>query len=56
MAAQCLGTRRIGDIQTLNSELSAWHTQRNCKQKGVDWQFITADAWTTLKRLYPVII
>ena len=20
-------------------ELAAWHVQRNCKQKGVDWQF-----------------
>jgi hypothetical protein len=56
LAAQCLGTRCIGDIQTLNSELSVWHTQRNQKQKGVDWQFTTADARTKLKRLYPVII
>jgi hypothetical protein len=56
LAAQCLGSRRIGSIQTLNAELSAWHTQRNQKQKGVDWQFTTADARTKLKRLYPEII
>jgi hypothetical protein len=34
LAAQCLGTRRIGDIVTLIAELAAWHTQRNQKQKG----------------------
>jgi hypothetical protein len=56
LAAQCLGTRRIGDIETLNAELSAWHTCRNRKQKGVNWQFTTADARTKLKRLYPEII
>jgi hypothetical protein len=26
------------------------------KQKGVDWQFTTADARIKLKRLYPVVI
>jgi hypothetical protein len=34
LAAQCLGERRIGDIDTHNAELSAWHTQRNRHQKG----------------------
>jgi hypothetical protein len=56
MTAQCLGTRRIGDIKTLNVELSAWHSQRNRKQKGVDWQFTATDTRTKLKRLYPEII
>jgi hypothetical protein len=56
MAAQCLGSRRIGDIQTLNRELEAWHTQRNKSQKGVDWRFTTTDARIKLKRLYPIII
>jgi hypothetical protein len=56
LAAQCLGSRRIGSIQTLNAQLSAWHTQRNRKQKGVDWRFTTADARIKLKRLYPEII
>jgi hypothetical protein len=56
LAAQCLGTRRIGDIKTLNDELAAWHCQRNRKQKEVDWQFTAADARTKLKRLYPEII
>jgi len=56
LAAQCLGNRRIADIQLLNLELEAWHTRRNCSQKGVDWQFTTADARVKLKRLYPIII
>jgi hypothetical protein len=56
LAAPCLGDRRVGDIAALNTELSAWHTQRNRKQKGVDWQFTATDARTKLKRLYPQII
>jgi hypothetical protein len=56
LAAQCLGDRRIGDIDTLNTEVSAWDTQRNRKQKGVDWHFPTADARIKLTRLYPQII
>ena len=56
LAAQCLGKRRIPDIETLNTELSAWHTRRNGTQKGVDWQFTTAEARTKLKRVYPFIM
>jgi len=56
MAAQCLGQRRIPDLLTMNSELTAWYIQRNRKQKGVDWQFTTAAARIKLKRLYPLIL
>ena len=56
LAAQCLGDRRIPDIESLNIELKAWNTRRNLSQKGVDWQFKTADARIKLKRLYPIII
>jgi hypothetical protein len=56
MVSQCLGHRRIPDIAILNTELSAWHTHRNQSQKGVDWQFKTADARIKLKRLYPLIM
>jgi hypothetical protein len=56
LAVQCLGDRRIPDIETLNAELAAWHMRRNKAQKGVDWQFTTDDARTKLKRLYPVIL
>jgi hypothetical protein len=56
LAAQCLGHRRIADIDTLNAELRAWHIRRNHTQKGVDWQFSTEEARIKLKRLYPIII
>jgi hypothetical protein len=56
MAAQCLGIRRIPEIETLNKELSAWKTGRNQNQKGVEWQFTTDDARIKLKRLYPIIL
>ena len=56
LSAQCLGDRRIADIETLNTELSAWHIRRNHTQKGVDWQFTTEDARIKLKRLYPIIL
>ena len=56
LAAQCLGTRRITNINSLNKELAAWETRRNTDQKGVDWQFTTDDARIKLKRLYPIIV
>ena len=56
MAAQCLGQRRISQIEILNSDLTIWHTKRNQSQKGVDWHFTTDDARIKLKRLYPVIV
>ena len=56
MASQCLGQRRIPDIETINCELAAWHTRRNQSQKGVDWQFTNANARIKLKRLYHLIL
>ena len=56
LAVQCLGNRRISSIGTLNKELSAWKTQRNANQKGVDWHFTTAEVRAKLKRLYPIIM
>lgn len=56
LANQCLGKRRIADIDTLNKELKAWHSRRNEIQKGVDWHFTTSEARVKLKRLYPIIV
>jgi len=56
MTAQCLGGRRISDIESLNKELASWYNRRNQSQKGVDWQFTTVDARIKLKRLYPFIM
>ncbi len=51
---QCLD-RRIPDAETLRQEAQAWYQERNDHQKGVDWQFTTANARIRLKRLYPQI-
>lgn len=55
LGRQCLGKRRIDNIQALNHELAAWFVNRNANQNGVDWQFKTEDARVKLKRLYPII-
>jgi len=49
MAAQCVGERRIPDMEILNKELAAWHIRRNQSQKGVDWQFTTKEHVSNLK-------
>jgi len=54
LTRQCLD-RRIPNIDSLRQEAQAWYQQRNDAQKGVDWQFTTADARIRLKRLYPQI-
>ena len=54
LSRQCF-CRMIGDVATLKQQVAAWESNRNDKQKGVDWQFTTADARTKLKRLYPKI-
>lgn len=53
MTRQCLDGRRIGDIETLQAETTAWDTAINQKQRGVDWQFKIDDARIKLKTLYP---
>jgi hypothetical protein len=52
---QCLGGRRIGDLDTLRFEADTWERTRNGNQKSVDWQFTSHDARVKLKRLYPQI-
>lgn len=56
LANECLGYRRIGTIDELNEEMRVWSTERNMRQKGVDWRFTTSDARIKLKHLYPEII
>lgn len=53
MTRQCLGKRRIGEIETLRSEISAWSVDVNHKQRGVDWQMKIDDARIKLKSVYP---
>jgi hypothetical protein len=40
MTSQCLSDRRIGDLATLQSEIAAWSTRVNEKQRAVDWQWV----------------
>ena len=53
---QCLSKRRIPTIDKLNTDMLAWHANRNVSQKGVDWQFTTDDARIKLKHLYPELL
>jgi hypothetical protein len=55
MTIQCLAKRRIPTIESLNTELLAWHTNRNLSQKSVDWQFTSSDARIKLKHIYPIV-
>lgn len=55
MTSQCLTGRRLGELDDLQTEIAAWSSRTNEKQRGVDWQFKIDDARTKLKRLYPKI-
>jgi len=54
LSRQCLD-RRIPDKETFIRETTAWCKERNESNAVVDWQFTTADARVTLKRLCPVL-
>ena len=51
MTRQCVRGRRIGDLGTLHDEVSAWSTDVNGTQRGVDWQMKVDDARCKLKPL-----
>lgn len=55
MTRQCLAGRRIGSIEELAAETTAWHEDVNNTQRGIDWQMKTEDARIKLKSLYPKI-
>jgi hypothetical protein len=54
LSRQCF-CQMIGEAAILREQVAAWESDRNAQQKGVDWQFTTADARIKLKRLYPKI-
>jgi hypothetical protein len=54
LKGQCLD-RRIPDMTTMQTEVSAWERDRTNSARKIVWQFTTADARTRLKRLYPKI-
>lgn len=53
LTRQCVSGRRFGALSRLRSELSAWSTDVNSTQRGVDWQMRVTDARRKLKSLYP---
>ena len=52
LTRQCL-TRRIDDLDILNTELAAWQAATNDDERQVRWQFTTTDARIKLHHLYP---
>jgi hypothetical protein len=54
LTRQCLAGR-TPSLQVLSRKVAPWAADRNARQRGVDWQFTTADARTKLKRLYPQV-
>lgn len=55
VTSQCVSGRRVGSEQELRKETSAWHTETNQQQRGVDWQMKVGDARIKLKNVYPKI-
>ena len=47
---------RLESQEAVEAQVVPWNTDRNAKQKGIDWQFTTEDARIKLKRLYPKIL
>jgi hypothetical protein len=55
LTRQCLHGRRMENLKTLRQEVSAWSTDVNKTQRGVDWQMKIGDARYKLKSVYPKI-
>lgn len=53
LVRQCLGKRRLSDIETLRREIGVWQEERNQLGASVEWRFTTLDACTKLRSLYP---
>jgi transposase len=54
LRGQCLD-RRIGERETLITEIEAWHRQRNASGDRIKWKFTTQKARDKLARAYPDI-
>lgn len=55
LTRQSVTGRRIGSIEQLREESTAWHEDVNQTQRGVEWQMKINDARTKLKSVYPKI-
>ncbi len=54
LSKQCLD-RRIGDMETLESEAKAWEQKRNQQKIMIQWRFTTNHAREKLKRHYKAV-
>ena len=54
LSKQCLD-RRIGDMETLESEAKAWEKKRNEQKIMIQWRFTTNNAREKLKRHYEAV-
>ena len=54
LTRQALSPRRATQ-DAVHAQVTAWAEARHAAQKGIDWQFRTADARVRLKHLYPSI-
>jgi hypothetical protein len=52
LARQCL-RRRIPDKSSLQTEVSAWTSNRKAENTKTNWRFTTDDARTKLAQLFP---
>ena len=52
LATQCLD-RRLPDLTTVRSEVSAWEARRNQERPTIRWHFTLGQARRKLKHLYP---
>ncbi len=53
LSRQCLGKRRFGGAEALDSAIGSWQLDRNARRNGTNWHFTTSDARIKLKSLYP---
>jgi len=56
LTRQCVAGRRIGEVETLREETTAWSSDVTATQRGVDWQMKIGDARCKLKSVYPKIV
>lgn len=53
LARQCMTGRRFSDVEALRRETSAWSTEVNARQRGVEWHLKIDDARAKLTSIYP---
>jgi hypothetical protein len=53
LVGQCLD-RRLGHMELVQQEVTAWQDERNERQASIDWRFSVTHARDKLKRLYPI--